>query len=118
MIRDRNFRQTRRREFDDDGYDPHLREFGATPRFSPSRFETPSGPPVRAVVKWFKPERGFGFVEMTNDAEGNNAIGAINGKDVDGRTLNVNEAKPKSEGAGRSFGGGGRGNGGGGRGRY
>ena len=62
--------------------------------------------------------RGFGFVEMTNDAEGNNAIGAINGKDVDGRTLNVNEAKPKTEGAGRSFGGGGRGNGGGGRGRY
>ena len=62
--------------------------------------------------------KGFGFVEMTNDAEGNNAIGAINGKDVDGRTLNVNEAKPKSEGAGRSFGGGGRGNGGGGRGRY
>src|SRR5712692_6421615 len=57
--------------------------------------------------------RGFGFVEMTNDAEGNNAIGAINGKDVDGRTLNVNEAKPKSGGAG-----GGRGNNGGGRGRY
>src|SRR5437867_11593466 len=66
LIRDRNFRQTRRREFDDDGYDPHLREFGATPRFSPSRFETPSGPPVRAVVKWFKPERGFGFVELTD----------------------------------------------------
>jgi cold-inducible RNA-binding protein len=64
--------------------------------------------------------RGFGFVEMTNDAEGNNAIGAINGKDVDGRTLNVNEAKPKTEGGGRSFGGGGgRGSGGGGgRGRY
>jgi len=66
LIRDRNFRQTRRREFDDDGYDPHLREFGATPRFSPSRFETPSGPPVHAVVKWFKPERGFGFVELTD----------------------------------------------------
>jgi CspA family cold shock protein len=66
LIRDRNFRQTRRRDFDDDGYDPHLREFGGTPRFSPSRFETPSGPPVRAVVKWFKPERGFGFVELTD----------------------------------------------------
>src|SRR5580704_5636167 len=37
--------------------------------------------------------RGFGFVEMTNDAEGNSAISAINGKDVDGRALNVNEAK-------------------------
>ncbi len=67
MIRDRNFRQTRRRDFDDDGYDPHLREFGAAPRFSqPPRFETPSGPPVRAVVKWFKPERGFGFVELSD----------------------------------------------------
>jgi cold shock protein len=66
LIRDRNFRQTRRRDFDDDGYDPHLREFGGTPRFSPARFETPSGPPVRAVVKWFKPERGFGFVELSD----------------------------------------------------
>ncbi len=65
MIRDRNFRQTRRRDFDDDGYDPHLREFGGSPRFTqPPRFEAPSGPPVRAVVKWFKPERGFGFVEL------------------------------------------------------
>jgi len=53
--------------------------------------------------------RGFGFVEMTNDAEGSNAIGAINGKDVDGRTLNVNEAKPKTEGASQGGGGGGRG---------
>lgn len=63
--------------------------------------------------------RGFGFVEMTNDAEGDRAIGAINGQDVGGRALNVNEARPKSEGGGRGFGGGGRGNsGGGGRGRY
>jgi len=53
--------------------------------------------------------RGFGFVEMTNDAEGNRAITSINGRDVDGRTLNVNEAKPKGESGGRSFGGGGRG---------
>ena len=66
LIRDRNFRQTRRRDFDDDGYDPHLREFGAAPRFGAPRFETPSGPPVRAVVKWFKPERGFGFVELSD----------------------------------------------------
>jgi RNA recognition motif-containing protein len=63
--------------------------------------------------------RGFGFVEMTNDADGDRAISAINGQDVGGRALNVNEAKPKSEGGGRGFGGGGRGNsGGGGRGRY
>jgi CspA family cold shock protein len=66
LIRDRNFRQPRRRDFDDDGYDPHMREFGSSPRFTPPRFETPSGPPVRAVVKWFKPERGFGFVELSD----------------------------------------------------
>ncbi|HEY2539470.1 MAG TPA: cold-shock protein [Stellaceae bacterium] len=66
MIRDRNFRQPRRRDFDDDGYEPHLREFGGAPRYTPSRFEVPSGPPVRAVVKWFKPERGFGFVELSD----------------------------------------------------
>ena len=77
--------------------------------------------------------RGFAFVEMTNDAEGERAIDAINGKEVGGRALNVNEARPKSEGGGggrgrgfgggggggRGGGGGGRGNsGGGGRGRY
>jgi len=48
--------------------------------------------------------RGFGFVEMANDTEAQRAITAINGKDVDGRTLTVNEARPKSE---RSGGGGG-----------
>ena len=63
--------------------------------------------------------RGFGFVEMTNNAEGDRAIAAVNGKEVGGRALNVNEAKPKSEGGSRGFGGGGRGSGGGGgRGRY
>jgi len=67
LIRDRNFRQPRRRDFDDDSYDPHLREFGSSPRFTPPRFDAaPSGPPVRAVVKWFKPERGFGFVELSD----------------------------------------------------
>jgi RNA recognition motif-containing protein len=48
--------------------------------------------------------RGFGFVEMANDAEGEKAIAAVNGTDLDGRTLNVNEARPKTE---RSGGGGG-----------
>ena len=52
--------------------------------------------------------RGFGFVEMTNDGEGLQAIAALNGQDVDGRTLNVNEARPKTE---RSGGGGGFGRG-------
>ena len=55
--------------------------------------------------------RGFAFVEMGVDAEGNAAISGLNGKDVDGRTLNVNEARPKAE---RASGGGSRGGGGGG----
>jgi cold-inducible RNA-binding protein len=48
--------------------------------------------------------RGFGFVEMSNDGEGEKAISALNGKDFDGRALSVNEARPKTE---RSGGGGG-----------
>ena len=50
--------------------------------------------------------RGFGFVEMSNDGEGEKAIAALNGTDLDGRALNVNEARPKTE---RSSGGGGGG---------
>jgi cold-inducible RNA-binding protein len=67
--------------------------------------------------------KGFAFVEMTNDVEGDRAIDAVNGKEVGGRALNVNEARPKSEGGGRGRGYSG-GNGGGdrgysgGRGRY
>lgn len=41
--------------------------------------------------------RGFGFVEMPNDSEGEKAIAAINGTDLDGRTMNVNEARPKTD---------------------
>ena len=41
--------------------------------------------------------RGFGFVEMANREDGDNAIAALNGAQVDGRTLNVNEARPKVE---------------------
>jgi RNA recognition motif-containing protein len=44
--------------------------------------------------------RGFAFVEMTNDAEAEKAMASINGKDVDGRTLSVNEARPKTAGGG------------------
>jgi cold-inducible RNA-binding protein len=69
--------------------------------------------------------RGFAFVEMANDAEGERAINAVNGREVGGRALNVNEARPKGEGGGGGGrgrggfgGGGGRGGGGGGRGRY
>ena len=48
--------------------------------------------------------RGFGFVEMANDGEGEKAIAAVNGMDFEGRTLTVNEARPKTD---RSHGGGG-----------
>lgn len=54
--------------------------------------------------------RGFAFVELTNDEEAAKAITALNGKEVDGRALNVNEARPKPERSGPRNGGG--------RGRY
>jgi RNA recognition motif-containing protein len=53
--------------------------------------------------------RGFGFVEMTNAEDGEKAIAALNGSQLGGRTLNVNEARPKAERAGGGGGGGGRG---------
>ncbi len=86
--------------------------------------------------------RGFGFVEMANQAEAEAAIAGLNGKDLQGRTLTVNEARPREDrggggggrgggggyggggggygggGGGRGGGGGGYGGGGGGRGRY
>lgn len=59
--------------------------------------------------------KGFGFVEMSTDAEAEAAISALNGQEVGGRALTVNEARPKEEGGGpRRSGGGGRGFGGGG----
>ena len=65
--------------------------------------------------------RGFGFVEMSTE-DGEKAIAALNGSQLGGRTLNVNEARPKVErGAGGGGGGrdrGGRGGGGGGRNRW
>ena len=63
--------------------------------------------------------RGFAFVEMGSDEEAQAAIGALNGKDMDGRALTVNEAKPREERSGGGGGyGGGRREGGGGRNRY
>ena len=67
--------------------------------------------------------KGFGFVEMGSDPEAQAAITALNGQQHDGRTLTVNEAKPREDrgprsgggGGGRSGGGGGYGGGGGGR---
>ena len=58
--------------------------------------------------------RGFAFVEMTNEGEAERAISALNGSDMSGRALNVNEARPKAERGPRPAGGGGRGFGGGG----
>src|SRR4051812_49721860 len=72
--------------------------------------------------------RGFGFVEMASKEEGEAAIAQFNGKEINGRALNVNEARPRENrgggggrggfggGRGRSGGGGGGGPGGGGRG--
>lgn len=64
--------------------------------------------------------RGFAFVEMTNSSEAEAAITALNGTELMGRAINVNEARPRPEGGGGrgGFGGGrGRGNSGGGGGR-
>ena len=52
--------------------------------------------------------RGFGFVEMSTKEEGAAAIEQFNGKDLDGRALNVNEAKPREDRNGGGGGGGGR----------
>ena len=50
--------------------------------------------------------RGFAFVEMSNDAEGNRAISELNGRELDGRSLNINEARPKTDRGGGGGGGG------------
>ena len=71
--------------------------------------------------KFTNRSKGFGFVEMPNDDQAQAAITALNGTEVDGRNIVVNESRPKPEGSGgggykkRSFGGGGYkgGNGGG-----
>ena len=52
--------------------------------------------------------RGFAFVDMTNDEDAAKAISALNGKDLEGRTLNVTEARPKTDRPGGPGGGAGR----------
>ncbi|MGE4233167.1 MAG: RNA recognition motif domain-containing protein [Bacteriovoracia bacterium] len=59
--------------------------------------------------------KGFGFVEMANDNEADNAISSLNGKDIEGRAINVSEARPMAP---REGGGGGRAGFGGGRGGF
>ena len=62
--------------------------------------------------------KGFGFVEMGSDQEAQAAIAALNGHEIEGRPLTVNEARPKPEGGGGRGGRGGYGGGGGGGRRY
>ena len=61
--------------------------------------------------------KGFGFVEMSDNGQAQAAIAGLNLKEVDGRALTVNEARPREERGGKGGGGGGRGYGGGGGGR-
>src|ERR1700730_1608873 len=61
--------------------------------------------------------RGFAFVEMTEQRDAETAISQLNGAELNGRALNVNEARPKPAGGGGGYGGGGGNRGGGGRGR-
>ena len=62
--------------------------------------------------------RGFGFVEMSNNAEAERAIAELNGRELDGRALNINEARPKTERGGGGGYGGNRGGGFGGQRRH
>ena len=87
----------------------------------PLAFE-PFGQVVSATIikdKHSGQSKGFGFVEMADKAEGQSAIDGLNGKELKGRALNVNEARPRTESRGSGGGyGGGRGGQGGGRGGY
>ena len=62
------FRQSRHRDFEDDAdtYRTQTRVFGSRPQFNRAPLEAPSGPAVRGVVKWFSPEKGFGFVVLSD----------------------------------------------------
>jgi cold-inducible RNA-binding protein len=63
------------------------------------------------VDKYSNQSKGFGFVEMSTDEEANKAIAELNGKELEGRAIAVNEARPKEDRGPRSFGGGGSGGG-------
>ena len=83
--------------------------FGATEDSVRSLFET-HGTVERVSIVTDRDSgqpRGFGFVEMANDAEAEKAISALNGRELEGRALNVNEARPKADRGGARGGGGG-----------
>jgi cold shock protein len=63
--RARDFRPAHRRDFDDDNYQPPTRNFGYPPPRGP-QFDSPSGQPVGATVKWYNPDKGFGFVQLAD----------------------------------------------------
>jgi cold-inducible RNA-binding protein len=87
--------------------------FGTTEESVRSMFEA-YGPVDRVSIVTDRDSgqpKGFGFVEMSNDAEGDRAINALSGHELDGRNLTINEARPKGSGGG----GGGGNRGGGGR---
>jgi hypothetical protein len=65
--RDRDFRPSRRRDFADDEYQPPTRNFGYAPPHGP-QFDSPSGPPVQATVKWYNLDKGFGFVTLADSS--------------------------------------------------
>jgi cold-inducible RNA-binding protein len=81
--------------------------FGATEGAVRSMFETYGTVDRVSIVtdRDTGQARGFGFVEMGNDGEGQKAIAGLNGRDLDGRAINVNEARPKAD---RGSGGGGQ----------
>lgn len=87
--------------------------FGATEAAVRSLFEA-YGPVDRVSIVTDRDSgqpKGFGFVEMANDAEADRAISALSGRELDGRNLTINEARPKGAGGG----GGSRGRSGGGQ---
>ena len=78
---------------------------------------TPYGEPDSARIVMDRDtgrSKGFGFVEFSDNSQANAAMSGLNGKEVNGRSLTVNEARPRNEGSGNRGGGGFRG----GRGRY
>jgi cold-inducible RNA-binding protein len=84
-------------------------DFGATEDSIRSLFE-PYGAVDRVSIVTDRDtgrSRGFAFVEMGDSGEADRAINALNGTNLGGRALNINEARPKTEGGGRPGGGGG-----------